>query len=320
VKLILLSGAMLCAAECAAAQAETYPSKAIRMVAPFAPGGPTDLLARLLAQKLSESLGQQVFVDNRGGAGGTIGTEAVARAAPDGHTLLLGHIGVFAVNPTLYPKLAYDVLRDLAPVSLVADIPYGMVVHPALPVHNVGEVISLARGRPGHLLYGSGGSGGASHLAGAYFGLLAKVNITHVAYKGAGPALIDLMAGQTSMMITGLAPLVPHISAGKIRALAVGSRKRLPIMPNVPTIGETVKGYEATQWYGIAVPGQTPSSVVMALNAAIVKSMSGADVKERLAAGGADPLTSTPEAFAQFIRSEIARWAPVVKAVNPESR
>jgi tripartite-type tricarboxylate transporter receptor subunit TctC len=297
-------------------QAQTYPVKPLRMIVPFAPSGPTDLLARLLAQKLTTIFGQQVVVDNRGGAGGTIGSEAVARAAPDGYTMLLGHIGIFAVNPTLYPALKYDVLRDFAPVSLVADIPYGMVVHPALPARSVGELIALAKARPKHLLYGSGGAGGASHLAGAYFGLLAKVDITHVAYKGAGPALVDLLAGQTSMMVTGLTPLVPHINAGKLRVLAVGSANRLAIMPNVPTVGETVKGFQATQWYGIAVPSQTPRDVVAALNAALHKAMGGADVKERLAAGGAEPLTSTPEAFGAHIRTEIARWAPVVKAVG----
>jgi len=300
--------------------AQNYPAKPIRMIVPFAPGGPTDLLARLLGQKMNEALGQQVVVENRGGAGGTIGTETVVRAMPDGYTMLLGHIGIFAVNPTLYPKQTYDVILDLAPVSLVADIPYGMVVHPALPVRNVPEVIALARAKPGQLLYGSGGAGGASHLAGAYFGLLAKLNISHVAYKGAGPALVDLLAGQTSLMITGLTPLVPHISAGKLRVVAVGSAKRLDIMPNVPTIGETVKGYEATQWYGIAVPAKTHREVIVRLNGAIAKAMSGADVRERLAAGGAVPLTSSADELGSYIRSEIARWAPVVKAVASEAR
>ncbi|HEX2828620.1 MAG TPA: tripartite tricarboxylate transporter substrate binding protein [Burkholderiales bacterium] len=316
---VLLSAAAL---SCAAGvlHAQTYPTKPVRMVVPFAPSGPTDLLARLLGQKLTALLGQQVIVDNRGGAGGTIGSEAVARSAPDGYTMLLGHIGIFAVNPTLYPALKYDVVKDFAPVSLVADIPYAMVVHPALPARNVAELVALAKARPKQLLYGSGGTGGASHLAGAYFGLLAKVDITHVAYKGAGPALVDLLAGQTSMMITGLTPLVPHINAGKLRVLAVGSAKRLAIMPDVPTVGETVKGFQATQWYGVAVPAQTPRETVAALNSALHKALSGADVKERLAAGGADPLTSTPEAFGAYIRSEIARWAPVVKAVGAQAQ
>jgi len=296
--------------------AQNYPTKPLRMVVPFAPGGPTDLLARLVAQKLGENLGQQVIVDNRGGAGGTIGSENVARATPDGYTMLLGHIGVFAVNPTLYPKLAYDVQKDFAPVSLVADIPYGMVTHPALPAQTVPELIKLARSSPKQLLYGSGGSGGASHLAGAYFGMLAKIDITHVAYKGAGPALVDLLAGETSMMITGLTPLMPHISAGRLRLLAVGNPKRLAILPKVPTIGESLKGYEVTQWYGIAVPAQTPREIIARLNKGITTLMAENDVREKLSAGGADPLTSTPEAFGTFIRTEIARWAPVVKAVS----
>jgi tripartite-type tricarboxylate transporter receptor subunit TctC len=303
-----------------AAHAQTYPAKPIRMIVPFAPSGPTDLLARLLAQKLGASFGQQVIVDNRGGAGGTIGSEFVARSAPDGYTLLLGHIGIFAVNPTLYPALKYDVLKDFAPVSLVADIPYGMVVHPALPANNVPGLIALAKARPKQLLYGSGGAGGASHLAGAYFGLLAKIDITHVAYKGAGPALVDLIAGQTSMMVTGLTPLMPHIEAGKLRVLAVGSEKRLAVLPNVPTVSETVRGYEATQWYGIAVAAQTPPDIIATLNTAIQKAMSGNDVKERLAAGGADPRTSTPEVFGNYVRSEIKRWAPVIKAVGVDSQ
>ncbi len=299
--------------------AQNYPTKPMRMVVPFAPSGPTDLLARLLAQKMGESMGQQVVVDNRGGAGGTIGSENVARSAPDGYTMLLGHIGIYAVNPTLYPKLQYDVIKDFAPVSLVADIPYGMVVHPSLPVKNVAGLINAARAQPKNLLYGSGGSGGASHLAGAYFGMLAKIDITHIAYKGAGPALVDLLSGQTSMMITGLTPLVPHISAGKLRILAVGNKKRLDILPNVPTIGETVKGYEVTQWYGLTVPAQTPREIISKINASVVKVMASSDVKERLAAGGADPLTSTPEAFGKFIQDEIKRWAPVIKAVGPKS-
>ena len=315
-KHVSMSCAIVFLGAAGAAQAQSYPGKPIRMIVPFAPSGPTDLLARLLAQKLTASFGQQVIVDNRGGAGGTIGSEFVARSAPDGYTLLLGHIGIFAVNPTLYPALKYDVAKDFAPVSLVADIPYGMVVHPALPANNVAGLIALAKARPKQLMYGSGGAGGASHLAGAYFGLLAKIDITHIAYKGAGPALVDLIAGQTSMMLTGLTPLMPHIEAGKLRVLAVGSDKRLIILPNVPTVGETVKGFQATQWYGIAVPAQTPREVVMALNAALQKAMSGSDVKERLAAGGADPLTSTPEAFGAHIRSEIVRWTPVIKAVG----
>lgn len=301
------------------AQAQGYPSKPIRLIAPFAPGGSTDLIARLFSQKLSENLGQQVIVDNRGGAGGTIGTEAVAKATPDGYMLVLGHIGTFGVNPTLYPKLSYDVIRDFVPISLLATIPYGMVVHPSLPVRNVKAFIALARARPKGLLYGSGGAGGASHLAGAYFGLLAKIDIVHVPYKGAGPALIDLLAGQTSLMITGLPPLIPHIKAGKLRGLGIGSAQRLMIMPELPTIAESVSGYEATQWYGILAPTGTPGEVVARLNAAIVKSFGQADVKERLAMDGAESLTSTPGQFGQYIKTEIKRWAPVVKATAQEN-
>jgi tripartite-type tricarboxylate transporter receptor subunit TctC len=308
-----VSAMLTCCAGIATAQ--TYPSKPIRLIAPFPPGGSTDLLARLIGQKLTDAWGQQVIVENRGGAGGTIGVELAAHAAPDGYTIVMGHIGTFGMNPTLYPKLPYDPIKDFAPITLLAMVPNGMVVHPALPIRSVQEFLAMARARPGQLNYGSGGSGSAAHLAVVYFELLAKVRLTHIPYKGTGPAIFDLIAGQTSMMITGMAALMPHIKSGKLRPLAVGTARRLTVMPELPTLAESgVPGYEATQWYGILAPAATPRDIVMKLNAEIVKSLARPEVRERLAADGVDPVGNTPEQFGAHIKAEIARWAPVVKA------
>ena len=297
------------------ATAQNYPTKPIRLIAPFPPGGSTDLLARVMAQKLIEAWGQQVIVENRGGAGGTIGVELAARAPADGYTLVMGHIGTFGANPTLYPKLPYDPIKDFAPVTLLAMVPNAMVVHPALPVRTVKDVLAVARAKPGQMLYGSGGNGSAAHLAVVYFELLAKIKLTHIPYKGTGPAIVDLIAGQTSMMITGMAALMPHIKSGKLRPLAVGTAKRLAVLPDVPTINEAgVPGYEATQWYGILAPAATPRDIVLKLNAETVKALRQPDVRERLAADGTVPVGNTPEEFGAHIKTEIARWAPVVKA------
>jgi len=297
------------------AGAQTYPAKPIRFIAPFPPGGSTDFLARIVALKMSESLGQQVVVENRGGAAGTIGVELAAHAAPDGYTIVMGHIGTFGVNPTLYPKLPYDPIKGFAPITLLAMVPNAMVVHPSLPAHSVREFLALARAKPKQLLYGSGGNGSAAHLAAAYFELLAKVELTHVPYKGTGPALIDLIAGQTSMMITGMPAVVPHVRSGKLRPLAVGTAKRLALMPELPTIAEAgVPGYEATQWYGVLAPAGTPREIVMKLNAEMIKALTRPDVRDKLAADGAIPVGDTPEEFGAHIKAEIARWAPVVRA------
>jgi tripartite-type tricarboxylate transporter receptor subunit TctC len=299
----------------APAAAQNYPVKPVRLIAPFPPGGSTDLLARLVAQKLSEAWGQQVIVENRGGAGGTIGVELASRAAPDGYTIVMGHVGTFGVNPTLYAKLPYDAIRDFAPITNLAMVPNGMAVHPSLPVKTAGDFVRMAKARPGQLLFGSGGSGSAAHLAAEYFRLLAKIDLVHVPYKGTGPAMIDLIAGQTSMMITGMTALMPHIKSGKLKPLGVATLKRLAIMPDLPTIAESgVPGYDANQWYGVLAPAATPRDIVMKLNADIVKVLARPDVKERLAADGAEPVGGTPEQFAAHIKSEIARWAPVVKA------
>ncbi len=304
---------LACCAGIAAAQG--YPAKPVRFIAPFPPGGSTDFLARLVAQKLTDAWGQQVVVENRGGAGGTIGVELAAKSPPDGYTIVMGHIGTFGANPTLYPKLPYDAIRDFAPITLLAMVPNGMVVHPSLPVRSVREFLAMARARPKQLLYGSGGSGSATHLAVVYLELLAKIDLVHVPYKGAGPSIIDLIAGQTSMTITGMPALMPHIKSGRLRPIGVGTAKRLAVMPDVPTIAESgVPGYEATQWYGILAPAATPRDIVARLNADIVKVLQRPDVRERLASDGAQPVGNTPEEFGAHIKAEIARWAPVVKA------
>lgn len=292
-----------------------YPAKAVRFIAPFPPGGSTDLLARLVALKLTEAWGQQVIVENRGGAGGTIGVELAKNAAPDGYTIVMGHVGTFGFNPTLYPKLSYDAIKDFAPITVLATVPNGMAVHPSLPVKTARDFVALAKAKPGELLYASGGSGSASHLAGEYFKLLTKINMVHVPYKGTGPAMISMISGQTTMTITGMTALMPHVKSGRLKLLGVATMKRLSIMPDVPTINESgVPGYDANQWYGVLTQAAVPRDIVMKLNADIVKVLARADVKERLAADGAEPVANTPEQFAAHIKAEIARWAPVVKA------
>jgi tripartite-type tricarboxylate transporter receptor subunit TctC len=298
-----------------AQSAANYPTKPVRFIAPFPPGGSTDLLARLVALKLSEAWGQQVIVENRGGAGGTIGVELAARAAPDGYTIVMGHVGTFGFNPTLYPKLPYDAIKDFAPITVLATVPNGMAVHPSLPVKTAGEFVALAKAKPGQLLYASGGSGSASHLAGEYFRLLTKIDMVHVPYKGTGPAMISMISGQTTMTITGMVALMPHVKSNRLKLLGVATMKRLSIMPEIPTINESgVPGYDANQWYGVLTQAAVPRDIVMKLHADIVKVLARADVKDRLAADGAEAVANTPEQFAAHIKAEIARWAPVVKA------
>lgn len=297
--------------------AQEYPVKPVRLVVPFTPGGSTDILGRLVAQKLTESLGRQVLVDNRPGAGGTIGVEIVAKSPADGYTLVMGHIGTFGVNPTLYPKLPYDAVKDFQPITLFAMIPNILSVNPSLPAKSVKDVIALARARPGVMNYGSGGNGSAAHLATEYFKLLTKTNIVHIPYRGTAPAITDLLAGNISMIITGVPAQLGHIKSGRLRALGVATSKRLPLFPELPTIAEAgVKGYEATQWYGVLAPANTPTPVVTKLHAAIVKALQGADVKERLASEAGEPVGNSPEEFRAFIQKEIARWAPVIKAAG----
>lgn len=312
--LIILIAAALTAG---GALAQQYPSKPIRLIVPFTPGGSTDIVARIVGQKLGDALGAQVLIDNRPGAGGNIGVELAAKSAPDGYTLVMGHIGTFAVNPALYARLPYDPIRDFAPISLVAMVPNMLVVHPSLPVKSVRELIALSRSRPGQLNYGSSGAGGTPYLAVEYFKLLAKVDIVHIPYKGAAPMIIDLIGGHLSLTITGIPPLLPHVKAGKLRALAVATSKRLPLLPELPTIAEAaLPGYEATSWYGVLAPAATPKEIITRINAEIVKGIARPDAAQRLAGEGAEPATSTPDQFSAFIKSEIARWGKVIKAAG----
>ena len=294
-----------------------YPSHPIKLVVPFPPGGSTDILGRALAQGLAERLGQPIVVENRPGAGGSIGADLVAKAAPDGYTLLMGHIGTLAVNPALYPKLPYDPLTDFAPVSRMAIVPNVLVVNPTLPVKNTADLIAYARANPGKLTYSSGGNGSAAHLAVEYFKLQTKTDIVHVPYKGTAPAITDLVAGQVSMTMTGAPPLLPHVQSGRVRALGVSSQTRMGALPDVPTIAESgVPGFEALQWYGVVAPKGTPREIVARLAGEIAKVMDGREMKERLAAEGAIAAPTTPEDFGRFIAAEHKRWGAVVRSAG----
>jgi len=296
-----------------AAFAQVYPAKPVRFIVPFAPGGGNDVIGRLVSSSLSERLGQQVVVDNRGGAGGIIGSELTAKAAPDGYTLLLGHIGTLAINAGLYPKLSYDPIRDFAPVCLVATAQNILVVHPSLPARSVKELIALAKAKPGQLNFVSGGIGGAGHLAGELLNSMAGVQMVHIAYKGAGPALTDLVAGQVQLMITNMPAAMPHLKSGRLRALGVTGANRSPLMPDLPTISEAgLPGYELTNWFGVVAPAATPRAIVERLNEAIVSGLKTAEMRERLAAVGAEPVGSTPAAFAAHIKSETGKWSKVI--------
>ncbi len=300
-----------------AAHAQNFPSKPIRMIVPFTPSGSTDVIARVIAQKIGETMGVQVIIDNRPGAGGNIGVELAAKSPPDGYTLVMGHIGTMAVNPSLYKRLPYDPLRDFAPVALVALVPNLLAVHPALPVKNVKELIALARANPGKLNYGSSGAGGTPYLACEYFKLAAKLDITHVPYKGAAPMAADLAGGQVEMTITGIPSLLPFVKANRVRVLAVTTAQRIAFMPEVPTVAEAaLPGFEAISWYGVLAPAATPKEIVARINREIGKAVANPDTAERLAAEGANPSAGSPEQFGSFIRSEILRWGKVIKATG----
>jgi tripartite-type tricarboxylate transporter receptor subunit TctC len=291
-----------------------YPSRPIRLIVPFPPSGSTDLLARSLGQKLAEGLGQAVVIDNRPGAGGSIGAEAAARAAPDGYTVMMGHLGTLAVNPAIYRNLPYDPVKSFAPISLMAIVPSVLVVNHQLPVASAAELVAYAKAHPGKLAYGSAGNGSTSHLTTEYFKLITGTDILHVPYKGIGPMLTDLVSGQVSMGLNGAPAVMPHLTAGRVRALAVTSLKRLQALPQVPTLDEAgIKGFDASGWYGIVAPAGTPRAVVARLNAEIHRSLQSADLRARLDNDGAQPAPGTPEEFGAFIQTEIARWSEVLK-------
>jgi len=297
-----------------AGAADPYPSKPIRFVVAFPPGGGTDLVARTIAPRLAERLAQQVVVDNRPGAGGNLGTEIVAKSAPDGYTMLMGSVGPLAINASLFARLPFDPLKDLAPVTLAASTPNILVVHPSLPVTSVQELIALAKARPGAINFASSGQGTPAQLAGELFNSMAAVKMVHVPYKGAAPALADLLGGQVQVMFSTMPPALPHVAAGRLRALAVASLQRSPAAPELPTVDEAaLPGFEATTWHGVMVPAATPSAVVAKLHHDIVAVLRMPDVAERLSSQGAEAIGSTPQAFAAYIRAEAAKWAKVVR-------
>jgi tripartite-type tricarboxylate transporter receptor subunit TctC len=301
------------------AHAQGYPSHPLRLIVPFPPGGSTDILARALAQKLSEGLAQPVVIDNRPGAGGSIGADAAAKSAADGYTIMMGHLGTLAVNAAMYKKLPYDPVKSFAPVSLMAIVPSVLVVNNALPVRSVAELIAYSKKHPGTLAYGSAGNGSTSHLTTEYFKLATGIDALHVPYKGVGPMLTDLVSGQISMGLNGAPAVMPHVTSGRLRALAVSSLTRLPSLPDIPTLDEAgVKGFEANGWYGIVAPAGTPSAVILRLNGEIRRALDTPELRRRLDAEGAIPASGTPEAFAAFIASEIARWGAVVRRARIE--
>jgi tripartite-type tricarboxylate transporter receptor subunit TctC len=284
------------------------------MIVAFPPGGGTDILGRMLAQRLGETLGQNVVVENRGGAGGNVGTEAAARAAPDGYTILMGNVAPNAINVSLYRNLPFDPVADFAPVSLVAATPNLLVVHPSTAARTVKDLIALARARPGTLNFASAGNGSSSHLAGELFRVLAGAEIVHVPYKGAGPAMLDVLSGQVQLYFATLPAALPHVKSGKLAAVAVTSARRSPALPDLPTVAESgVPGYEASTWYGVLAPARTPASAIERLHGDIVKILAQPEFRERLQAQGFDLVGSSPEAFRAAIRSEIAKWGRVVR-------
>jgi tripartite-type tricarboxylate transporter receptor subunit TctC len=307
---ILVACAALTLSTAACAQ---YPAKPVRMVVPFPAGGPTDIVGRTIGQKLNEALGQPVIIDNRAGAGGVIGTEQVAKAPPDGYTILLGSISGLAVAMSLLPNRGYDSLRDFAPVTQAVTVTNILVVHPSLPVRNVRDLLALARTRPSKLNYASSGSGTVTHLAGELFKTLGHVDIVHVPFKGGAPALTALMSGEVEMSYENSLIVVPHIRAGRLRALAVTGGQRSKLMPELPTIAESgLPGYNASGWYGFVVPAAVPKDIVARLSADITRILRMPDVIERLSGQGAEPIGGTPEQFGAFIRTEIEKWSKLV--------
>jgi len=297
-----------------AAQAQAFPTKAITIIVPFSAGGTTDILARVLGQFISKDLGQPVIIDNRAGAGGNIGTQLVARAAPDGYTILMGTVGTHAINQSLYPKLAFDPIKDFAPLTRVALVPNLLVANPAQPFKTVKELMAYAKANPGKVTFGSSGSGTSIHLSGELFKQMAGVDIQHVAYKGSAPAVNDLLGNHIAIMFDNMPSAIGHVKAGKLRPLAVTTAQRSPALPDVPTIAEAgVPGYEATSWFGLLAPARTPAPVVARLNAAILKALADPDVKKKLLEQGAEPAGETPAQFAAFIASETVKWGKIVK-------
>lgn len=315
--MLKLTIALLLACAPALAAAQTYPTKTVRIIAPFAAGSTIDIIGRLIAPKLFEALGQAVIVEDRPGAGGMIGLDFVAKSAPDGHTLVIGALGPLAMNPALYPKTPFDPVQDFAAISLLATGPVVIAVHPSIPARNMKELVELAKKRPGQLNFGSPGVGTSPHLTGELFKLITKTDIVHIPYKGNAEAITDLIGGQLSMVFTGVPPVVPLAKAGKVRLLATTGKQRMPNLPDVPTMRESgIEGADVLIWYGVVAPAATPKEVIARLNREIVKIMSLPDMREKFSQQGVDPASSTPDEFAQLIRDEVARWAKVIRTAG----
>ena len=290
-----------------------YPVKPIRMIVPYAAGGTTDVLARIMADKLGHALGQSVIVEYKPGAGGTIGAEAAAKSAADGYTIVMGAPGSHSTAPSLYAKLPYDPVKDFAPIVHVANVPNSIIVHPSLPVKSVTELIAYAKLHPGELTYGSAGTGATTHLTGELFALLANVKLTHIPYKGSGQAMVDLLGGQIQMMFENLPGAANQIRSGKVRGLAVTSLRRSAAFPDLPAVSETLPGFEVVAWFALFAPAGTPVSIVARLNAESDKALHLAEVRDKIAAAGSDPIGGTPEDMARFLANDIAKWVRVTR-------
>ena len=298
---------------CAQVFAQSYPVKPIRLIVPYPPGGATDIFGRILGARLGELLGQQVVPEQRAGAAGVLGAEAAARAAPDGYTLVVGQASNLAINQHLMSKLPYDPVKDFAPITLIATSPNLLVVHPSLPARSVNDLVALAKARPGSINYASAGNGSPGHLAAEYFKKLAKIDIVHIPYKGATPALTDVIAGQASLYFTSPIAAQPYVQSGRLRQLAVTSAQRFPPLPDVPTVAESgLRDYEIVSWWGLLAPAGVPREIIARVHAEAVKALNTAEMKERLAGQGAMVVTNTPEQFAAYIKSEIANWGRIV--------
>jgi tripartite-type tricarboxylate transporter receptor subunit TctC len=309
--------ALVLALAAGAAGAQTYPSKPVRLVVPFAPGGSSSLVARSVAAEMEKGLGQPIVIENKGGGGGNLAMQEAAHAEPDGYTLIIGHIGSLAVNPYMYEKLPYDVDRDFAAVSLLAVVPAIFVVFHEVPAKDLRELVALAKKKPGELFYGSAGNGSAGHLAMEYLKQAAGIDLKHVPYKGTGPNVTDLIAGRTQVASAGTPPLMPHVKSGKLRVVAVGGAKRLASMPEVPTVAEQgYPGFQTSQWYGLNAPAKTPEPVIRRLAQEAAKAAKSALVAERFKSDDAEPVGSTPEEYAAFIKKEQERWSKVVRTAN----
>lgn len=313
----VITSAAFAAVVMGAAHAQTFPSKTVRIVVPFPAGGSTDIIGRVVAEQLTAAFGQQVIVDNRPGANGVIGTELVAKSAPDGYTLLMGGIGSLSINPAIYSKIPYDPVRDFSAIVQIAQVPNVLVVHPSLPVKTVKDLIALAKANPGKLSFSSSGSGSSDHMSGELFKTMAGVDLVHVPYKGGAPAITDAIAGQVSMTFSNQPTALPHVKTGKLRGIAVTSSKRSSAAPELPTIDESgLKGFDVSSWVGVNAPANLSRDIVNRINAEVVKGMSAPAGRERLNQLAFDPVLSTPDQYAAHIKSEVAKWAKVAKAAG----